>query len=131
MFIDASALTAILADEADASQLAGRMQRGRPLTISPIVVWETVVAVARIRGVRVATARQVVVDYIRQAEIHVAAVPPEATALALEAFERFGKGQHPARLNMGDCFAYACARHLGQPLLFKGGDFPLTDIEPA
>lgn len=131
MFIDASALTAILADEADASQLAGRMQRGRPLTISPLVVWETVVAVARIRGVRVAAARQVVVDYIHQAEIHVAAVPPEATALALEAFERFGKGRHPARLNMGDCFAYACARCLGQPLLYKGGDFPLTDIEPG
>jgi ribonuclease VapC len=131
MFIDASALTAILADEADASQLAGRMQRGRPLTISPLVVWETVVAVARIRGVQVAAARGVVFDYIRQAGIHVAAVPPEAAAIALEAFERFGKGQHPARLNMGDCFAYACARHLGEPLLFKGNDFPLTDIEPA
>jgi ribonuclease VapC len=107
------------------------MQRGRPLTISPIVVWETVVAVARIRGVQVATARQVVVDYLRQAEIHVAAVPPEAAGLALEAFDRFGKGRHPAHLNMGDCFAYACARHLGEPLLFKGSDFPLTDIEPA
>jgi ribonuclease VapC len=107
------------------------MQRGRSLTISPIVVWETVVAVARIRGVQVAAARQVVADYLRQAEIHVVAVPPEVAALALEAFERFGKGQHPARLNMGDCFAYACARHLGEPLLFKGGDFPLTDIEPA
>jgi ribonuclease VapC len=70
MFIDASALTAILAGEADASQLAGRMQHGRPLTISPLVVWETVVAVARIRGVQLAAARQVVFDYIRQAEIH-------------------------------------------------------------
>jgi ribonuclease VapC len=45
--------------------------------------------------------------------------------------ERFGKGRHPARLNMGDCFAYACARAHGVPLLFKGDDFGLTDIEVA
>ena len=47
---------------------------------------------------------------------------------AIETFERFGRGNHPARLNMGDCFAYACARSLGVPLLFKGDDFSQTDI---
>ena len=50
---------------------------------------------------------------------------------AIRAFERFGRGRHPARLNMGDCFAYACAEDLGLPLLFKGEDFPLTDIGVA
>lgn len=49
--------------------------------------------------------------------------------LALDAYARFGKGQHPAKLNMGDCFAYACARANGLPLLFKGNDFGQTDIE--
>ena len=49
--------------------------------------------------------------------------------LALEAHARFGRGRHPARLNMGDCFAYACARSRGVPLLYKGEDFALTDIE--
>ena len=50
---------------------------------------------------------------------------------ALSAFERYGRGRHPAALNMGDCFAYACARQLDIPLLFKGDDFPLTDITIA
>ena len=59
------------------------------------------------------------------------AIPTEAATLALEAFDRYGKGRHPAGLNMGDCFAYACARHFNQPLLYKGDDFPRTDIEAA
>ena len=50
--------------------------------------------------------------------------------IARAAYQRFGKGSgHPARLNMGDCFAYALARDLDEPLLFKGADFALTDIE--
>jgi ribonuclease VapC len=47
---------------------------------------------------------------------------------AVEAFRRFGKGRHPARLNIGDCFAYALAKTTGEPLLFKGADFGRTDI---
>jgi ribonuclease VapC len=50
---------------------------------------------------------------------------------AIAAFDRFGKRRHPAGLNMGDCFAYACANELDVPLLFKGDDFPLTDITIA
>ena len=50
---------------------------------------------------------------------------------ALDAFTRFGKGRHPARLNLGDCFAYALAATLNEPLLFKGDDFARTDIAPA
>jgi ribonuclease VapC len=50
--------------------------------------------------------------------------------IARDAYQRFGRGSgHPARLNMGDCFSYALARDLGEPLLFKGRDFALTDIE--
>ena len=48
-----------------------------------------------------------------------------------DAFERFGKGRHPARLNLGDCFAYALARHLDEPLLFTGDDFAWADIRSA
>lgn len=61
--------------------------------------------------------------------IQLHAIPPEAGALALDAFDRYGQGRHPARLNMGDCFAYACARHLGMPLMYRGDDLPQTDIE--
>jgi ribonuclease VapC len=52
-------------------------------------------------------------------------------ALAITAFDRFGKGRHPAGLNYGDCFSYALARAMAEPLLFKGNDFARTDIVPA
>lgn len=66
-------------------------------------------------------------------ERRIAVVPVDhAMARVAEgAFARFGKGRHPARLNYGDCFAYALAKSLGAPLLFKGDDFAKTDIEPA
>ena len=61
----------------------------------------------------------------------VVGVTPEQAEIAVEAFRRFGRGRHPARLNIGDCFAYALAKRRGEPLLFKGDDFAQTDIEPA
>jgi ribonuclease VapC len=67
----------------------------------------------------------------REAEAAVSITQEDAQA-ALVAFARYGKGRsHPARLNMGDCFAYAAARTRGMPLLYKGNDFTRTDIEPA
>jgi len=51
--------------------------------------------------------------------------------IARRAWRRFGKGRHPAGLNLGDCFSYALSRHSGEPLLFKGSDFSRTDIRPA
>ena len=62
--------------------------------------------------------------------IEIAQFTPAQARLARNAYQQFGRGSgHPARLNMGDCFAYALARDLGEPLLFKGRDFALTDIE--
>jgi len=58
-------------------------------------------------------------------------VDPAMRHIAINAFDRYGKSRHPAALNFGDCFAYACARHAGVPLLYKGDDFPQTDIETA
>ena len=56
---------------------------------------------------------------------------PDHARAARQAWRRFGKGNHPAGLNFGDCFAYALAETSNEPLLFKGGDFALTDIEDA
>lgn len=53
----------------------------------------------------------------------------EQAQFAIEAFLKYGKGHHPAKLNMGDCFSYALAKSLKQPLLFKGNDFTYTDID--
>lgn len=68
---------------------------------------------------------------LKQMDIQAVAFTEAQLQLALDAFERFGKGRHPAGLNFGDCFAYALAKATNQPLLFKGNDFALTDIRRA
>ena len=131
MFVDASALTAMLTDERDARELLARAQNHPVRFTSPLAVCETVIAVARVLGLDVQSAASAVEDFLILTEIEVRPVPAEVRGLALEAFGRFGKGRHPAALKFGDCFAYACARFAGAPLLYKGDDFPQTDIEAA
>ncbi|MDP4027039.1 type II toxin-antitoxin system VapC family toxin [Methylobacterium sp. NEAU 140] len=131
MFVDASALTAILAGEPDAPALVARLQQARQRLTSPLAVWETTIALARILDLPLPEAQQAVRDYLALATIQVVAVSPKAADGAIEAFDRLGKGRHPAGLNFGDCFAYACARSYRMPLLFKGNDFALTDISAA
>jgi ribonuclease VapC len=131
MFVDASALTAMLVNEQDARELLARMQNYDRRITSPLAVWETVLAVARVLSLEVKAAEAAVEEFLALASITVTPVPVEARGIAIEAFERFGKGRHPAALNFGDCFAYACARHAGVPLLYKGDDFPQTDIPTA
>ncbi len=63
--------------------------------------------------------------------IDVAAVTADHAKIAREAYRRYGKGRHPARLNLGDCFAYALSKATGEPLLYKGNDFVGTDVEPV
>ncbi|MFE1599891.1 type II toxin-antitoxin system VapC family toxin [Methylobacterium sp. ID0610] len=91
--------------------------------------WETTVALARILDLPLGDAQQGVQDHRALAGIQVIAVPPKAADAALDAFDRDGTGRHPAGLNFGDCFAYACARTDRVPLLFKGDGFPLTDVQ--
>jgi ribonuclease VapC len=67
--------------------------------------------------------------FIAKAQVSLVAVDEEQANLARRAFQKYGKGRHPAGLNFGDCFSYALARALDEPLLFKGNDFPQTDIE--
>jgi ribonuclease VapC len=131
MFIDASALTALLTDEHEARELLARLQQTTARLTSPLAVWEAAIAVARVLGLSISDATEAVERYLALMEITVVAVLPETARIALNAFDRYGKGRHPARLNFGDCFTYACARHFGEPLMFKGGDFPQTDIEAA
>ena len=131
MFIDASALTAILTDERDAHQLLARMQGYRRRITSPLAIWETVLAVARNLGLEIDEAQTAVEQFLDLAVIEVLAVAPETRTEALRAYERFGKGRHPAALNFDDCFAYACARLAGARMLYKGDGFARTDIEPA
>ena len=69
--------------------------------------------------------------FISKAGIGLVPVDTDQAYIARQAFQKFGKGRHPAALNFGDCFSYALAKSLGMPLLFKGNDFALTDIASA
>lgn len=131
MFVDASALCAVLLGESDHAVFDERIARSSEALTSPIAVWETVRALVRVQGGEVEGVLGDVERYLARSEVGIVEIPAQAHRLALDAFDRFGKGRHPAALNMGDCFAYACARSLGVPLLYKGDDFTRTDIEFA
>ncbi|MGE0668590.1 MAG: type II toxin-antitoxin system VapC family toxin [Sphingomonadales bacterium] len=131
MFVDASAMVAILAGETDANSLAARLgQAGQAIT-SPIAVYEAALGLARTRRLPIETARQLIEALIDEAAIGMMPITEDVGRLATTAFERYGKGRHRAALNLGDCFAYACARHLDMPMLFKGDDFTHTDVTVA
>ena len=131
MFVDASAIMAILARESDGPALAGRLDRAQRVYTSPLAIYETVLAIARIRNISVTDAEAVANSFLAAAQIEVIPISPEIARGAINAFEQFGRGRHSARLNMGDCFAYTCARALAVPLLFKDDDFSQTDIAVA
>lgn len=131
MFIDASALVAMMTNESDANALSQRLLTAVLRLTSPMALWEASVAYSRISGLEPKAALREVEAYLRPLEIEVMTITPAATAAAVEAYQRYGKGRHPAGLNFGDCFAYACARQLDVPLLYKGDDFSQTDIETA
>ena len=131
MFIDASAMIAIIASEDDASSLAARLGQAREVQTSAVAVWEAVLGLARVLNITLDSATGLVDRLLRDANATVMPIDRETGLGALLAFARYGKGRHPAALNMGDCFAYACAHQLATTLLCKGNDFPQTDIELA
>jgi ribonuclease VapC len=131
MFVDASALSAIFLEEPDADALEAKLAGAKIKLISAVAVFETICAVARERQLSIDAARATVARYLAAAEFRHVPIGEGEREAALDALARYGKGRHPARLNMGDCFAYACARAHGVPLLFKGDDFTRTDIEAA
>ncbi len=129
MFLDASAIVAILTDESDGPALADSLAAAKRRATSPIAIFEAVAAVARKHGYAVTEAQAIVAQFVDMAAIELIAIGKAECDIAIAAFDRYGKGRHPAALNMGDCFAYACARSTGEPLLFVGDDFPRTDIQ--
>jgi len=129
MFVDASALSAILLDEEDAERLAHRLESAPTKLTSPLAIYETVLAVSRVHVSSVPEAEERVRAFLQRAVISVEPVSDAATSLALQAHAAFGKGRgHPAQLNLCDCFAYAMAKQHGMALLYKGDDFSRTDL---
>ena len=129
MFIDASAIVAILTREPDADDLVERLERAiRPIT-SAIAILEATLGLCRKHHASEEEAQADVADFLKAARVELVPIAANEASLALSAFARYGKGRgHPAQLNMGDCFAYAVARGHRTTLLFKGDDFSKTDM---
>jgi ribonuclease VapC len=125
--VDTSALFAIAADESECAAFVDVLDSERGL-ISAVTYVETVMVLTG-RSRRLASAR--VDDLMKMSGIEIVPVDRNLAAAAVNAFDRYGKGRHPARLNLSDCFAYGLAKSRNLPLLFKGDDFSKTDIEPA
>lgn len=132
MFVDASALVAILEKEARAPELLRVLGEEGGAATSALAIFETTSALVRKRTMSVEAALAEIDAFVLTARIRIVPIGENESREALRAFARYGKGRgHPAQLNMGDCFAYACARTLGIPLLFIGNDFVRTDVHSA
>jgi ribonuclease VapC len=132
MFVDASAIVSILTREPDADALVAVLERAREPITSPIALFEAALGISRKRRASVEEAQEGVRELLRLTGIRTLPITQKETEIALAAFTRYGKGRgHPARLNLGDCFAYAMAKSYQATLLFKGEDFDKTDIRPA
>ena len=127
MVIDTSALLAILQDEPERRAFNEAIEGAGSRLMSTATFVEVSIVVESRYGAEGLHDLDLFVD---QAGIELVAVDAEQAKVARRAFSRFGKGRHPAGLNYGDCFAYALAVALGEPLLFKGEDFPQTDVTP-
>lgn len=127
--IDSSALVAILEEEPEADRFLQLLRDAPRRLVSAVIVYETGIVIGVRRGREsadeiLAFLEELGVEIVPFAEPHIAG--------ALAAYRRYGKGLHPkARLNLGDCIAYALAKSLSVPLLFKGSDFTETDIQAS
>ena len=128
MVIDTSAIAAILFCEPDRKVYEAAIAGAGGCSLSAVTRVEAALVVEGRKG---ELGRAALEQFLSISGAQVAAVTGDQAMIAIEAFRRFGKGRHPAGLNLGDCFAYALARATGQPLLFKGDDFRQTDILPA
>lgn len=125
MVIDTSAIVAILFGEPEAETFEAAIDRDPIRLLSAGNLLELAIVVGR----RFGDPGDRELDLlVAKASLDVVSVGEEQISMARAGFRRFGKGRHPAGLNYGDCFAYALARISGEPLLFKGGDFSLTDL---
>ncbi len=128
MIVDSSAVLAILFDEPDGRRHAEAIMRASPCRMSVANVLEATMVLESRGGHAVGHELDAL---LRRSEIELKPVTVRHLEIARAAWRRYGKGNHPAALNFGDCFAYALAKAKGEPLLFKGEDFSRTDIEAA
>jgi ribonuclease VapC len=128
LFVDASALVAMIAAEPERAVFLDAVFTDNDPLWSPMSCWETVSSLRLSYGLAVDVARAEAQKAADMIPLRLVAIGSEELEVALDAYHHFGKGRHPARLNMGDCFAYACAKTNNARLLYKGDDFAKTDL---
>ena len=128
MIVDTSAILAILFREPDAEHYAKAIALASSRRMSVATLVEATIVLESRGG---AAAGYELDAFLEEAEIELEPVTLEHTQVARRAWRRFGKGNHPAGLNFGDCCVYALAQVTREPLLFKGQDFALTDVDVA
>src|SRR5689334_6227447 len=126
MILDTSAVAAILFGEPEAAEFTTLIQGAEYAAMSAANFVELSLVIESQLGPEASRRCD---QFFKRAEIEIEPVTVEQAFSARQAFVDFGKGRHPAALNFGDCFAYALAKVMGEPLLFKGGDFRKTDLE--
>jgi ribonuclease VapC len=125
MVIDTSAVLAILQDEPERRRFAESIEAADTTRMSAATWVESSIVVEARYG---SDGLRHFDRLMERIAVEIVPVDLEQARTAREAFRRFGRGRHPAGLNLGDCFSYALARMLGEPLLFKGTDFSQTDL---
>lgn len=129
MFVDTSAVVAILSGEEDVALWVERIESAQVRITSPLVVLEAAMRLSTKLAIDPMEVAETIGLFLEEARIGVVAIDAEDSVLAVRAFSRYGKGRgHKARLNLADCLSYACAKRHGIPLLYKGGDFSHTDL---
>ncbi len=126
MIIDSSAIVAILRQEPDHERLEERLAEADSARIGAPTLVEVGIALTTRLGAR---GQLVLARFLQDNNIATAPFTEEHAEVAIEAFKQYGKGHHPAKLNMGDCYSYATAKVAREPLLCIGDDFPQTDLE--
>jgi ribonuclease VapC len=128
MVIDTSALLAILFAEPEARRFIHCIDADPKRLVSAMTMLEAAVVTRTRKG----PAGVMELDLLLHgAQVDVVPFDAGQARVARSAYEKFGKGRHPAALNLGDCCSFSLARTTGEPLLFKGNDFPQTDIVPV
>lgn len=128
MVLDSSALIAYLQGEPEANRLEDAMLAAESLFLSAASFVEASIVAVRLRREEGERRLDLLIHRLR---VEIVPVTVDHAEIARAAYRRFGKGNHPASLNFGDCFSYALSRALGEPLLFVGEDFSQTDIDVA
>jgi ribonuclease VapC len=127
-FIDTSVFVAILTSEPDRGRFEIEIEGAERRMTSSIVRLETAMVLASRIDISPGAAQGQFDKFLRRANVEEIAIDPAIASGAVECFEKFGKGRHPARLNFADCLSYACAKAHRAKLLYKGADFAQTDV---